>query len=142
MLGRAFGAGCRILAELRALFDSSRPSEDTVRDSFRRLSCTRPGAAAAAGTGTGVWFARMFCLEERLRVRDRWLRDRNRPGELLSGVELDRALRASVSKVDSQSRGSRERPNTRSFSLAGVRVDAGVAGRIALWLLRRLPLAT
>lgn len=94
------------------------------------------------GGGTGVWFARMFCLEERLRVRDRWLRDRNRPGELLSGVELDRALRASVSKVDSQIRGSRERPNTRSFSLAGVRVDAGVAGRIALWLLRRLPLAT
>ena len=120
-----------VLAGFR-LLDSSRPSEDTVRDNFRRLSCTGPAPAPAPGD----WLARMFCLED----RDRWLRDRCRPrlrpGEVPSvEVELDKALRASVSTVDSQMRGSRERPNRRSGTRA-------VTGSMALWLLRRLPLAT
>lgn len=134
---------------LRGLFDSSRPSEDTVRDNFRRFSCcTEPGTGIdVVFWFAAAWFDRMFCLEE---SEARWLRerDRNRPGELPSAeieveveVELDKALRASVSKVDCQTRGSRERPKVRSLSaVAAARGVAPVAGKIALWLLRRLRL--
>lgn len=142
---RTLDNGLRVLLPLLMIFDSRRPSEDTVRDSFRRFSCTEPGT----GTGIGefwLWFARIFCLEER---EDRWLRDRNRLGGVVPSAdaagdlqeELDKALLASVSKVDCQTRGSRERPKGRSLSATAAVVAArGVTGRMALWLLRRLRL--
>ena len=78
--------------------------------------------------------ARIFCLAECVRVNER----RNSPGEAVWGAlwvlaGVDKALLASVSKTDSQLRGSRDRPNTLSFSPVLTR---GVRGRIALLLLR------
>lgn len=116
--------------------DSNRPREETVRESLRLLS------PVCNGTGVSGWsgeLAKTFCFAERLRVNERRDRGRSNPEELLCGAVwalagVDKALLASVSKTDSQLRGSRDRPKTLSFSPEAA--ARGVLGRIALLLLR------
>lgn len=116
--------------------DSRRPNDETARDNFLLFSLVV--------CGTGV----LRCSEElnvavflyfadRLRVNERGPPERKNPGDPvcaplceLDGV--DNALRASVSKTDSQFRGSRDRPKILSLSIDPL----GVPRTTALLLLR------
>ena len=114
---------------------SSRPSEETVRESFRRFSLIAWLIGVPWCSEGGV--RREVCLADRVLVRERWPLDRNAEefGVLCELKGVDNALLASVSKNDSQFRGSRDLPNDLSFSSE----LGGVPRTTALALLRRPP---
>jgi hypothetical protein len=109
-----------------------------VRDIFRLFSLV------AWGTGVLRYseelnVAVLLYFADKLRVNERGSPERKNPGDPVCGalcelVGVDKALRASVSKKDSQLRGSRDRPKILSFSMDPL----GVPGITAL-LLRRSP---